>query len=221
MGGFLLIDRRMINQQTGKLIQQKAVTPTFDFSTIKEVVDRHVQNYDAGLEKRALNHIVDNWDTIPQRIKDLKKGSKTKKSVDTLANQTVVSKSKDQHSVRQIVGPSGKNYGTGVYLDSTLLDNLSEDERMEMVKEYVKELGGNVFTAYDKSVNAVDVHLVEWDSKDSIKSILTTKAPPGLGGAFYIISRTADRHRWGRASRLYRSALPMHLRCCEWNPWLE
>lgn len=96
----LLIDRKMINQQTGKLIQQKAVTPSFDFSTIKEVVDRHVQNYDAGLEKRALNHIVENWDTIPQRIKDLKKqggikAKQTKKSMDTLANQTVAAQPKD------------------------------------------------------------------------------------------------------------------------------
>ena len=85
----LLIDRKMINQQTGNLIRQKAVTPTFDFDVIKGVVDKFVDNYDAGLESRALNHIVENWDTIPQRIKDLKKGSKTKKSVDTLANQTV------------------------------------------------------------------------------------------------------------------------------------
>ena len=90
----LLIDRKMINQKTGKLIQQKPVTPTFDFGTIKEVVDRYVQNYDSGLEARALNHIVENWDSIPNRIKDLKKqgGTKAKKAskaVDTLANQTL------------------------------------------------------------------------------------------------------------------------------------
>ena len=91
----LLIDRKMINQQTGNLIQQKAVTPTFDSNVIKGVVDKFVNNYDAGLESRALNHIVENWDTIPQKIKDLKKASKTKKSVDTLANQTVAAQPKD------------------------------------------------------------------------------------------------------------------------------
>ena len=90
----LLIDRKMINQKTGNLIRQKPVTPTFDFDTIKEVVDRHVKNYDSNLESRALNHIVENWDSIPQRIKDLKKqgtakAKKTKKAVDTLANQTL------------------------------------------------------------------------------------------------------------------------------------
>ena len=95
----LLIDRKMVNQKTGKLIQQRAVTPTFDFSTIKEVVDRYVQNYDAGLEKRALNHIVENWDSIPKRIKDLKKGGtkakQPQKAVNTLANQTVAAQPSD------------------------------------------------------------------------------------------------------------------------------
>ena len=32
-------------------------------------------------------------------------------------------------SIMEIVGDSGKNYGTGVYLDSTLLENLTEAER--------------------------------------------------------------------------------------------
>ena len=41
-----------------------------------------------------MNHIVENWDTLPQRIKDLKKqgstqAKKTKKAATTLANQTV------------------------------------------------------------------------------------------------------------------------------------
>ena len=96
----LLIDRKMINQQTGNLIRQKAVTPTFDFDTIKSVVDKVVDNYDSGLEARALNHIVENWDSIPQRIKDLKKkgGTKAKKitkAANTLANQTVAAQPSD------------------------------------------------------------------------------------------------------------------------------
>ena len=90
----LLIDRKMVNQKTGKLIKQKPVTPTFDFDTVKSVVDQFVKNYDSGLEARALNHIVENWDSIPKRIRDLKKqgGTKAKKAskaVDTLANQTL------------------------------------------------------------------------------------------------------------------------------------
>ena len=47
----------------------------------------------------------------------------------------------------------------GVYLDSTLLENLTAKEREQMVKECVKELGGQHFTAYDENGNAVDVQI--------------------------------------------------------------
>ena len=111
----LLIDRKMINQKTGKLIRQKPVTPTFDFKTIREVVDRHVQNYDSGLEARALNHIVENWDSIPKRIRDLKKqgGKKPKKvskAVDTLANETLAAQPKGTEVKGKIFSlPKGNN----------------------------------------------------------------------------------------------------------------
>ena len=47
----------------------------------------------------------------------------------------------------------------GVYLDSTLLENLTAKEREQKVKERVKELGGQHFTAYDGNGNAVDVQI--------------------------------------------------------------
>lgn len=75
-----------------------------------------------------------------------------------------------KYSLGEIVGESGTNYGIGVYLDSTLLTDLTEDERVQMVKEYVKELGGKVFTAYDGDNNAVDVHIVESNRKFKNKS---------------------------------------------------
>ena len=64
-----------------------------------------------------------------------------------------------------IVGDDGKNYGKGVYLDSTLLTNLTDSERREMVKERVKELGGQEFTAYDNNGNAVKVKIEEYSQK--------------------------------------------------------
>ena len=90
----LLIDRKMVNNKTGELIQQKPVTPKFDTKVIKGIVDKYVDNYDSGLQSKALNHIVENWDSLPARIKDLKKAkkSKTKKALDTLANETVAAK---------------------------------------------------------------------------------------------------------------------------------
>ena len=66
-----------------------------------------------------------------------------------------------RYSVREIIGNGGKNYGVGVKLDSTLLANLSPEERIQMVKEYVKELGGKEFSAFDNDGNAVSVRIAE------------------------------------------------------------
>ena len=73
-----------------------------------------------------------------------------------------------RYSLREIVGPSGVSYGIGVYLDSTFLENLSEDERVALVKEYIKEVGGSTFTAFDNNNKAVDILLV--DSKRKFKN---------------------------------------------------
>lgn len=89
----LLIDRKMINQQTGQLIRQKPVSPIFDFEAIKGVVDRHVDNYDSNMEAKALQHVLENWDTLPDRIRQLKKngGGRKKnagiKAVEAMANE--------------------------------------------------------------------------------------------------------------------------------------
>ena len=64
-----------------------------------------------------------------------------------------------RYSLKTTIGNSGKNYGIGVYLDSALLENLTAKEREQMVKERVKELGGQHFTAYDGNGNAVDVQI--------------------------------------------------------------
>ena len=68
---------------------------------------------------------------------------------------------KVQYSISEIVDENNNSYGMGVKLDSTLLDNLTPDERIEMVKERVKELGGSTFTAYDNNGNAVDVTIAK------------------------------------------------------------
>ena len=169
----LLIDRKMINQQTGNLIRQKAVTPTFDFDTIKGVVDKYVQNYDAGLEARALNHIVENWDSIPQRIKDLKKqgstkAKKTKNAVDTLANQTVAAQPKDgKFSYR------GKNKdGIEVYETSQDIKKLSYKERQELFLDIMtNEYRGR--TA--KFVHNGQAYYATFDEKDVNKNIYGDK----------------------------------------------
>lgn len=71
-----------------------------------------------------------------------------------------------KHSVREITGDSGKNYGWGVYLDSNLLTGLSMDERKEMVKLYVSgDLAGQHFIAYDRNANPVDVQIAKKEAR--------------------------------------------------------
>lgn len=140
----LLIDRKMINQKTGELIQQKPVTPAFDFDTIKAVVDRYVKNYDSNMEARALNHIVENWDSIPKRIRDLKKqgGKKTvKKSVDNLSNQTLAAQPTEsaeigQFSIRntELESPTDRDYLSAV-------DHGDMKTAQKMVEKAAKKAG--------------------------------------------------------------------------------
>ena len=65
---------------------------------------------------------------------------------------------------REIVGESGTKYGMGVYLDDNLLTGLTDDERVQMVKEYVvSELAGQHFIAYDSNKDAVDIRIATKD----------------------------------------------------------
>lgn len=66
---------------------------------------------------------------------------------------------KDQFAIREIKGEDGTDYGKGVYLDSTLLEGLTDAERKEMMRERVKELGGQTITAYDPNGEAVDIRI--------------------------------------------------------------
>lgn len=81
------------------------------------------------------------------------------------ANTAASEGSGAKYSLKIIIGDSGKDYGIGVYLDSTLLENLTAKEREQMVKERVKELGGQHFTAYDQNGNAVDVQIADQSAR--------------------------------------------------------
>jgi len=72
---------------------------------------------------------------------------------------------KDQFSLREIKGEDGRNYGKGIYLDSTLLEGLTDAERKEMMRERVKELGGQTITAYDPNGEAVDIRIADPSEK--------------------------------------------------------
>lgn len=78
-----------------------------------------------------------------------------------LDNKIPTSNPDIRYSIREIVGESGKSYGEGVYLDSEMLSGLTDSERVEMVKEYVKELGGKIFSAFDANGKEVSFKVIE------------------------------------------------------------
>ena len=148
----LLIDRKMINQKTGRLIRQKPVQPNFDFDEIRAVVDRHVANYDEQLESKALAYVAQNWDTIPDRIRELKKAKKgtkagaARKALDTLANETLAAVQKDdgiQFSIRERDGEYEKAVRSG---------DMQTAQRM--VDEAAEERGAHAYT--DEELAEID-----------------------------------------------------------------
>lgn len=78
------------------------------------------------------------------------------------AETSVSDEQQGKLSIKEIVGADGNTYGMGVYLDSNLLDNLTDDERIDMVKLYIEdELGGKVLTAFDEYGVSHDITIAD------------------------------------------------------------
>lgn len=108
-----------------------------------------VRAFPVGEERAAINNAFDNLVEALKADGLLHERTQSEKPADV------------SYSLDEIVDDEGNSYGIGVKLDSTLLDNLTPSERVKMVKEYVKELGGEVFTAYDRNGKAVNVRIAK------------------------------------------------------------
>lgn len=137
----LLIDRKMINQKTGELIQQKPVKPIFDFAEVRKVVDETVANYDSGMESRALAHIVENWGSVGDKIKELEKAKKTAKktkvvkNIDTLANEMLAAQQKSTEQKLSLVAFEDGTRYVDLEMSSKVFDGLSPNEINAKAKE--------------------------------------------------------------------------------------
>ncbi len=77
-----------------------------------------------------------------------------------------VNEGQAKFSVRNVVGASGKNYGIGVYLDSELLEGLTENEQKEILKEFVRtELAGQTLAGYDPQGQLVEISIAKKGEK--------------------------------------------------------
>lgn len=85
-------------------------------------------------------------------------------------NTVFADRSHSSMSIEEITDETGRTYGRGVRLDSTLLNDLTDSEREQMVKERAKELGGQHFTAYDNDGNEVDIQIAKPNARFVNKS---------------------------------------------------
>lgn len=114
---------------------------------------------DSGMEYRNTAGEIEARDAASRRT--LTPEERINKAPDLGDENTVFAEDGKSYSISEITDESGKSYGRGVHLDSALLENLTDSERVQMVKERVKELGGQHFTAYDNSGNEVDIQIAK------------------------------------------------------------
>ena len=141
----LLIDRKMINQKTGEIIEQQPVKPNFDFSkkgAIYGVINKYVDNFDASREQKALSYVVEHWDEMGDRIKDLKKGkTAAKKAVDTLANETLAAAPKEIKTTKDSVTDEG-NTQFSLIEDEDTLDYLNNQKWVKVYRAMYEDETG-------------------------------------------------------------------------------
>lgn len=97
--------------------------------------------------------------------KEARQLEKVKKAFADAYRMDSTTESGRKYSLAEIVDENQKSYGIGVHLDSTLLDGLSESERVGMVKEYIKELGGESFAAFDPNGKKVSITIAKANEK--------------------------------------------------------
>ena len=220
----LLIDRKMVNNKTGELIQQKPVKPVFNTETIKGIVNNYVDNYDSGLQSKALNHVVENWDSLPARIKDLKKAkkSKTKKALDTLANETVAAKPGRKFALPETEGQRITPSMTDTERTEILKDKVItveayegqaegaisrnkaylESGRLSLIKSALEKIGDEfkIFTDYNINDVEVKISLSRSNLKESVSKDITPEQVARLLPVF----RTAVENSVGIESHTNR-----------------
>ena len=168
------------NERQGQYANKFAQDEKFNSKVNMEVTGDLVGDY-LFTNKDFVTHLAKDrnvfqrvWDEIKYFCKIATAGSEQKRQLEQVKReferawretQKNTADGGAKYSIGEIVDENKKSYGVGVHLDSTLLDNLTPSERLGMVKEYVKELGGESFTAFDPNGNAVDITIAKHGEK--------------------------------------------------------
>lgn len=95
----LLIDHKMINQKTDRLIEQRPVRPDFDFDEIETLLKEEIAGYDPTQYDRALDYVMADLDELPARIRQLKKSGEVKRVVREARKVAKAERDARRHSV--------------------------------------------------------------------------------------------------------------------------
>ena len=152
--------KEALNQLAGRDLPVKAALEA-DMQHMKRVMDL----FDAAAKSTAAKR----EENLTKQGETLRAQAETGEIGDRSAE------SGKRYSIRNIIGESGKDYGIGVYLDSPLLENLTENEQKEILKEYVTtDLAGKSFIGYDNLGNPVEISIAK--KTDKIKTVNGNKA---------------------------------------------
>lgn len=97
----LLIDRKMINQKTGKLIIQQEVTPNFNFKAMRDAIRREVDGYDPTREDRVFKYVVENGSKRGIRF-----SKEMKEKAASIGNTLVENVAEERLSLKNVKVPS-------------------------------------------------------------------------------------------------------------------
>lgn len=119
----LLIDRKMINQETKELIEQQPVKPIFDFDEMKKAVEREAASYNPNRENAAFKYVVEHGSEAGLRF-----DKKLKEEAGAIKNEFVAN----------VVNPTGKFSLKKTQRDADYLDAVERGD-METVERLVRE----------------------------------------------------------------------------------
>lgn len=122
--------------------------------SLEEIITREAKNRNAY--HRAMD---EKYDATLKKVEDKLQKDFNKADYELVDNQYRRIGGK-QLSTREIVGPSGKNYGIGIYLESEVFNNVDDDKRADKLAEYViNNMAGKTFIAYDQNGDSVQIDI--------------------------------------------------------------
>lgn len=168
----LLIDRKMVDHKTGKIIMQEAVRPIFDFDVITEMLNEEVQSYDANLNERLMDTLVGFYgdggknSEISQRIKQLDKEGKAREA----AKKKGVYEAYEQFPMIDVAVAGDERYSRKDAENKKITVGMTDSERTDILK--TKSIVAEVYNGQADDVIEKEKHNLESNKLSLIQKAL-------------------------------------------------